>query len=127
MSKLKELLCGSGAESVRPENEIADLIKNGAFILDVRTMMEAKKGVAHGATNIPLLRLKRHLNDLPRDKMIVTYCGTGERAGKAKDILEAAGFKAANGGSYATIWKIVGDQGVGVKAASGAPTKARAA
>lgn len=107
-SKLKAELCGSGSESVRPEKEVAALIKDGAFVLDVRTMMEAKKGVAPGAKNIPLLRLKRHFGDLPKDNTIVTYCGTGERAGKAKDMLEAAGFKAVNGGAYATILKIVG-------------------
>ncbi len=86
-----------------------ELIRDGAFILDVRTKMEAKKGVVQGATNIPLLRLKHHIQELPADEVIVTYCGTGERAGKASDILEAAGLKAANGGSYATILKLVGD------------------
>jgi phage shock protein E len=108
MSKLKKILCGTGSESIRPESEVASLIKNGAFLLDVRTKMEAKKGMALGATNIPLLRLKRHFDALPDGGTIVTYCGTGERAGKAKDILEAAGFKAANGGSYKTVLKLVG-------------------
>ena len=120
MSKLKKLLCGSGSESVRPEKEITDLIKSGAFILDVRTMMEDKKGVAQGAKNIPLLRLKRHLDELPHDKILVTYCGTGERAGKAKDILEAAGFKAVNDGNYAAISKIVGKRGANIRAVSAA-------
>jgi phage shock protein E len=105
-SKLKEELCGTGSESVRPEAEVAALIKEGAFVLDVRTMMEAKKGIAPGATNIPLLRLKRHLADLPKSKTIVTYCGTGERAGKARDILDAAGFTVVNGGAYETILRI---------------------
>jgi phage shock protein E len=108
MSFVKELLCGSGATSVMPPNEIADLIKNGAFILDVRTKIETRKGIASGATSIPLLRLKRHLDELPRDRTIVTYCGTGERAGKAKDILEASGFKAVNGGGYEGILEILG-------------------
>jgi phage shock protein E len=72
-------------------------------------MFEAKKkGVAPGAKNIPLPRLKRHLDELPRRKTIVTYCGSGERAGKAKDILDAAGFKAVNGGSYATVLRLLG-------------------
>lgn len=105
---LKEILCGSGATSVRSAKEIAALIKKGAFILDVRTIFEARKGLAPGATNIPLLRLKRHLDELPHKKTIVTYCGTGERAGKAKDILEANGFKVVNGGSYSEIVKILG-------------------
>ncbi len=110
MSRLKKLLCGSGATSVVPPTQVSRLIKNGAFVLDVRTIMEARKGVAPGATNIPLLRLKRHLAELPRDKTIVTYCGTGERAGKAKDMLEAAGFMAVNGGSYAGMSKILEHQ-----------------
>jgi phage shock protein E len=107
MPMLKEILCGSGSKSVSPAKEIAGLLEKGAFVLDVRTIFEARKGVAPGATNIPLLRLKHRLGDLPHRKKIVTYCGTGERAGKAKDILEANGFKAFNGGSYATILKIM--------------------
>lgn len=107
MPKLKEILCGSGAKSVRPPKEIAKLIRQGAFLLDVRTKIEARKDMAPGATNIPLLRLKRHLDDLPRNKTIVTYCGTGERAGKAKDILETNGFNVVNGGSYSEILKIL--------------------
>jgi phage shock protein E len=107
MSKLKKILCGTGSESISPEKEVAESIKRGAFVLDVRTMMEAKRGIVPGATSIPLLRLKRHLDELPRNKTIVTYCGTGERAGKAKDILESAGFKVINGGAFTTILKIV--------------------
>ena len=109
-SGIKKSLCGSGAESVRPQQEVSKLISNGAFILDVRTVMEARKGIAAGAKNIPLLRLKRHLDELPRDRTIVTYCGTGERAGKARDILAAAGFQAVNGGSYAGIVAILRKQ-----------------
>jgi len=105
MSKLKKAIFGSGSDSISSEKEIAEFIKKEAFILDVRTFYEAKKGIVPGAINIPLwkLRLKRHLNELPRNKTIVTYCVTGERAGKAKDILETAGFKVINGGSYVGI------------------------
>ena len=98
---------GSGTSSIRPANEVAKLISNGAYILDVRTALEAKKGLAPGATNISLLQLKRHLGELPRDRTIVTYCKTGGRAGKARDILERNGFKVINGGSYESIRKIV--------------------
>ena len=100
-------LLGSGTSSIRPEKEVADAIRNGAFILDVRTGFEAKKGTAPGATNIDLLVLKRHLDELPRDRTIVTYCKTGGRAGKARDILDRNGFTAVNGGDYESIVKIV--------------------
>ena len=98
---------GSGTSSIRPEQEVADLIKNGAFILDVRLGLEAKKGMVPGATNIDLLVLKRHLDELPRDRTIVTYCKSGGRAGKARDILDRNGFTVVNGGDYKSLLKIV--------------------
>ena len=98
---------GSGTRSIRPESEVAGLIRDGAFILDVRTPLEAKKGIAPGATNISMLQIERHLSELPRDRTIVTYCETGGRAGKARDILERNGFKVINGGGYETIRRIV--------------------
>ena len=91
-------------------SEVAKLIRNGAYILDVRMAFEAKKGIAPGATNISLLELNRRLGELPRDRTIVTYCQTGGRAGKARDILERNGFKVVNGGGYETIRKIVMSQ-----------------
>lgn len=96
----------SGLESVVSDAEAAELISAGACILDVRTRLETRKGTVPGAKAISLFGLKRHLDELPRDRTILTYCATGGRAGKAKQILEAAGFKAANGGGYARILKI---------------------
>jgi|APLow6443716910_1056828.scaffolds.fasta_scaffold142237_2 rhodanese-related sulfurtransferase len=101
---------GTGTKSIRPPEEVADLIKNGALILDVRIGLEAKKGIVPGAKNINMLVLGRHLDELPRDRMIVTYCKTGGRAGKARDILKKHGFKAVNGGAYESVLKIV-DEG----------------
>jgi len=101
---------GSGTRSIRPEKEVAKLIHGGAFILDVRMAFEAKKGLAPGATNISLLELNRRLGELPRDRTIVTYCQTGGRAGKARDILERNGFKVVNGGGYETVRKIAMSQ-----------------
>jgi rhodanese-related sulfurtransferase len=104
-------ILGTGTRSIRPEKEIADLIRSGAYILDVRLGLEARKGIVPGATNIDLLFIKRHLGELPRDRTIVTYCKTGGRAGKARDILDRSGFKVVNGGSYDTILKIVEQSG----------------
>lgn len=109
IKKLKEKHDAMANTKLPPE-EVAKLIKKGAFLVDVRSKLEAKLGMAPGATNISLLRLKSRLNELPRDRTIVTYCGTGGRAAKAKDILEANGFKAANGGGYKAILKILGSK-----------------
>ena len=94
-------------KSKLPPEEVAKLIKQGAFLVDVRTKLETRRGIAPGATHVSLFTLKRHLDELPRDRNIVLYCGTGGRAGKAKQILDAAGFKAFNGGGYQTILKIL--------------------
>ena len=106
VTKLKERHDAMANTKLPPE-EVAKLIKEGAFLVDVRSKLEARRGMAPGATNIPLLTLKRHLDELPRDRNIVLYCGTGGRAGKAKEVLEAKGFKAFNGGGYKDVLKIV--------------------
>jgi phage shock protein E len=98
------------AETKLAPEETAKLLKKGAFLLDVRTKLEAKGGVAPGATNISLFTIRRHLDELPKNKNIVLYCGTGARAGKAKEILDAEGFKAFNGGGYETILKVLEDR-----------------
>lgn len=93
-----------------PPEEVAKLIQKGALLIDVRSKVEARRGMAPGATNISLFTLKHRLDELPRDRNIVLYCGTGGRAGKAKEVLEAAGFKAFNGGGYSTILNILGER-----------------
>lgn len=106
LKKLKEKHDAMANTKLPPE-EVAKLLKKGAVLVDVRSRPAAKIGMAAGATNIPLLKLKNRLEELPRDRIIVTYCGTGVRAAKAVEILEANGFKAANGGGYKAILKIL--------------------
>jgi rhodanese-related sulfurtransferase len=105
-SKIKARHDAMAATKLPPE-EVAKLIKNGALVVDVRSWLEAKLLTAPGATNIPLLKLKKRLSELPRDRTLVLFCGTGARAAKGKEILEAFGFKAVNGGSYKGILKIL--------------------
>ncbi len=97
---------GSGTTSISPEDEVAEAIRDGAMILDVRLGLEAKRGMVPGAKNIDLLVLGRHLDELPRDRTIVTYCKSGGRAGKARDILADKGFTVVNGGTYDRVLKI---------------------
>jgi rhodanese-related sulfurtransferase len=96
------------AKSKLPPDEVAKLLKAGAFLVDVRPKIGAKIGMASGATNISLFTLKRRLHELPRDRKIVLYCHSGAAAEKAKQMLDALGFRAFNGGGYKDILKIVG-------------------
>lgn len=94
-------------KSIKSPEEISELIKSGAIILDVRSNLESRRGTAEGAVNIPFLKLKSKLDKLPKDKTIIVYCGTGGRADKALNILQKAGFNAVNGGGYKGILKIL--------------------
>jgi len=66
----------------------------GKLILDVRTTAEASMGMIDGAVNIPVDELQGRLNELPKNKEIITHCRTGLRAEMAYTILRNAGFKA---------------------------------
>lgn len=56
------------AKSKLPPDEVAKLLKAGAFLVDVRPKIGAKIGMAPGATNISVFTLKRRLHELPRDR-----------------------------------------------------------
>lgn len=76
--------------------DVADLMKDGAFLLDVRTRMEVKEGMAQGAVNIPVDDLRARIDELPADRLILVYCGVGLRSYIACRILMQNGFKVKN-------------------------------
>lgn len=82
---------------------LAEKIKAGATILDVRTPEEFKGGAYPNAVNIPLAALQARLNELPRDKPIVVYCHSGGRSGQAERFLKQSGFDVVNAGGLANM------------------------
>ena len=64
----------NGVQRVTTAELQEKLQKNEAVVIDVRT--EASYNVSHirGATLIPHTEIAKRANELPRDKMIVTYC-----------------------------------------------------
>ncbi len=65
-----------------------------AFLLDVRDADEFAEGHAPEAVNIPLPELRDRLGELPRDRVLHTYCGVGQRAYYAVRVLNQSGFDA---------------------------------
>jgi hydroxyacylglutathione hydrolase len=63
------------------------------MLLDVRKAKEFAAGHLPGATNIYLGELPGHLDQIPRDKPLVTFCGSGQRAVIAATILKGAGVE----------------------------------
>jgi rhodanese-related sulfurtransferase len=66
--------------------------KKPIFILDVRQKEEYDAGHIDNAVLIPLNVLLDRYNELPKDKTIVVYCGSGGRAARAVTLLGAKGF-----------------------------------
>ena len=106
--QILDSMCGTTPPA--SDAQLKEALKNGAMILDVRMYVETRKEGANlvpEAINIPLLRLTSHLDELPRDKTIITFCESGKRAGKSADMLKARGFKALSGGGIANVERIL--------------------
>lgn len=74
-------------------SDAASLRTAGAFMLDVREPDEWAAGHIPGATLIPLGQLPGRLAEVPRDRLIVTVCRSGNRSAQARDILLGAGIQ----------------------------------
>ena len=84
------------ARSLTPVELKSKLKKNDDFVLlDVRSPAEwkEKRIEARQAKHIELDKLREKLDDLPRNKEIVTLCHSSVRAYQAERILEGAGFE----------------------------------
>lgn len=77
-------------------HELAEILGTGRepFLLDVREPDEVVDGAIPGAVNIPLGEVPNHLDDLPRERPIVTICARGQLSRLAAGLLAAAGFDA---------------------------------
>ncbi len=67
-----------------------------SLVIDVRTPAEFQAGHIRGAVNRPLDTLRGGLDDLPRDRSIITYCEVGQRGYLATRVLLQHGFNATN-------------------------------
>lgn len=83
-------------------------------LIDVRERNEAENGMASIARWMPLSKMENDdlmyvdfLNHLPKDKLIIIYCASGNRAKKAQRKLEDRGYRTANMGAFSK-WKDAG-------------------
>jgi len=85
-----------------PEVNYAELVKNGALIIDVRSKSEYQSGHIKGSVNIPLDQLSSSTK-LPqnKEKAIITCCASGMRSASGKSILKSKGYtEVHNGGGW---------------------------
>ena len=87
------------------KTDYAQLVKNGAIILDVRSKGEYTGGHIKGSINISVDQLSNNLHMLKdKTKPVITCCASGMRSATAKSILESNGFtEVHNGGGWMNL------------------------
>jgi rhodanese-related sulfurtransferase len=90
---------------IGPAVNYAELMKNGAVILDVRSKGEYAGGHIKGSLNIPVDQLSGNLSKLKdKNKPVITCCASGMRSASAKSILKSNGYiEVHNGGSWYSL------------------------
>ena len=79
-------------ESVDPSTARRRWEAGEALLLDVRNGSEYREGHIPGSLHIPASRLKKNLEDVPRDRPVLVYCAGGNRSVAASSQLLSAGF-----------------------------------
>lgn len=78
-------------------HDVEKLPRDGSVILlDVRTPLEASRGMIKGFKNIPLDSLRERINELPKGKRVYVHCHSGLRSYIACRILAGYGYDCYN-------------------------------
>ena len=74
--------------------ELKQLQKEGAIIVDVRSPQEFREGHIDGAISIPEYEMKKEAEKrlIDKNKNIVVYCSSGGRSKKAQKLLKKLGY-----------------------------------
>jgi phage shock protein E len=88
-----------------PKINFAQLVNEGAIIVDVRSKGEFDGGHINGSVNIPVNELGGNLSKLKdKNKPVIVCCASGMRSAAAKKMLQANGYAAVyNGGGWAGL------------------------
>jgi rhodanese-related sulfurtransferase len=86
----------AGPSEDLPPARVADLLREGAQVVDVREGYERDAGRIAGTRHIELDQLTAEAETLDRDRPVVFYCRSGSRSALAAQAFAAAGFEAHN-------------------------------
>lgn len=89
-------------------NNIKKALRNGATIIDVRTVHEYDQGRIRGSVNIPLDRIPANIERIKHmEQPIIVCCASGSRSGSAVRFLKQQGIKEIyNGGNWEKLLRI---------------------
>jgi phage shock protein E len=81
---------------------------SGAFLVDVRTPEEFAEGSVTGAVNVPVDEVASRIEEFKGKESIVVFCRSGNRSGKALEILTSNGItNVTNGGTWQQVQAVV--------------------
>jgi rhodanese-related sulfurtransferase len=81
--------------------QVKEMLKEGAIIIDVRTPQEYNEGHIANSLNIPVQQIEARISTIKKKgKPVILCCKSGGRAGTAKAVLQRNGIKCMNGGSW---------------------------
>ena len=88
-----------------PKVDYAELVKQGAVIIDVRTKGEYAGGHIKGSLNISVDQLGKNLSKFTdKNQPIITCCASGMRSASSKSILKSNGYtQVFNGGPWTSL------------------------
>lgn len=78
--------------SPRGTQAVAEALRVGAQLVDVRTPAEFAADPVPGARNIPVDQLAQRLRELDRELPVVVFCASGWRSSHAARLLQGSGF-----------------------------------
>lgn len=84
VAKLRRVAFRDLAEEVKGED--------APYIIDTRQILEWESGHVAGAHFIPFYEIPDRLADVPRDRPVYVYCGSGYRAAAVTSLLQNEGF-----------------------------------
>jgi len=102
-------LWGGRVAQIKPEEADRRLREDKrVVIVDVRQPVETRGGSVPGAVLIPLTEFGRRLDELPRDRPILTICRSGHRSPVAARQLKRAGYDVTDVAGGTMAWERAG-------------------
>ncbi len=89
-------------------DQLAEAVRTGATIVDVREPQEYVAGHVPGAELVPMGQLPSRVGELDRSAPVYVICASGNRSGAMTDFLRHAGFEAYSVAGGTSAWTAAG-------------------
>lgn len=90
--------------SILVRRRLPALLKEGAQVVDVRSLGEFASDHAPGSVNIPLHEIDERARELDPSRWVIVCCASGTRSAMARRKLRAQGFdRVLNAGSWRNL------------------------